>query len=201
MIDQIETPLAAGFTDPVHGAHTVFRAVMQAMARPGTVVSLPSALAAPSPLPPELAAIALALADFETPIWVDAALHAAPDAVRYLRFHTGARLVERPDTATFALIADPTDMPDLETFAQGTLEYPDRSTTLVLRVSELEGGTPLRLKGPGIRDTIKIAPHPVPQGLGAQMIANRARFPRGVDLILTTPGAIAALPRSVTLLS
>jgi alpha-D-ribose 1-methylphosphonate 5-triphosphate synthase subunit PhnH len=201
MIDQHETKLAAGLIEPVHGAHAIFRAVMQAMARPATAIALPATLAAQPPLPPELAAIALALTDFETPVWLDEKLCATPEAARYIRFHTGARLVDRPDNADFAFVAEPAGMPDLEAFAQGTPEYPDRSTTIVLQVSALDGGTPMTFKGPGIRDTVTIAPRPVPGDLAVQMTTNRARFPRGVDIILAAPSAVAALPRSITFVS
>jgi alpha-D-ribose 1-methylphosphonate 5-triphosphate synthase subunit PhnH len=38
---------------------------------------------------------------------------------------------------------------------------------------------------------------PLPLDLGERLLANRALFPRGVDLILVAPGAVVALPRSV----
>ena len=38
----------------------------------------------------------------------------------------------------------------------------------------------------------------VPEGFVAQLAENRAGFPLGVDLILTAPGRVAALPRSTT---
>jgi alpha-D-ribose 1-methylphosphonate 5-triphosphate synthase subunit PhnH len=37
----------------------------------------------------------------------------------------------------------------------------------------------------------------VPSDFRSQLISNRERFPRGVDVILATEDAIAALPRSV----
>jgi alpha-D-ribose 1-methylphosphonate 5-triphosphate synthase subunit PhnH len=196
MTDQIEAPLAAGFPAPVDDAQQVFRAVMQAMARPGSIVALPIAFSGTPPLPPSLAAIALALADFETPLWLDDTLRARPEAARYLQFHTGARMTERPDLADFALIADPAHMPPLNAFSHGTLEYPDHSTTLVLAVDSLEGGASLKLSGPGIQTSASLAPSPVVPGLAGQLVANRARFPRGVDLIFAAPSTIAALPRS-----
>jgi hypothetical protein len=39
----------------------------------------------------------------------------------------------------------------------------------------------------------------VPQHFEAQWQANRAAFPRGIDLILAAPGCVAALPRSTRL--
>ena len=60
------------------------------------------------------------------------------------------------------LIGDPLAMPDFSVFAQGTAEYPDRSSTLIVQVASLEGGPKLVLKGPGIKDAVTISPHPLP---------------------------------------
>jgi len=38
---------------------------------------------------------------------------------------------------------------------------------------------------------------PLPQDFQTRIAANRALFPRGVDVILVSPNAVAALPRSV----
>jgi alpha-D-ribose 1-methylphosphonate 5-triphosphate synthase subunit PhnH len=87
-------------------------------------------------------------------------------------------------------------MPDFAVFAQGTAEYPDRSATLILQVESLKGGPKLVLKGPGIKDLANISPHPLPADFVARMRANRALFPRGVDLILVAGTSILGLPRS-----
>ncbi|MBD0275911.1 MAG: phosphonate C-P lyase system protein PhnH, partial [Acetobacteraceae bacterium] len=71
------TALVPGFGDPVRDAQAVFRAVMDALARPGPPRALPAGLPRPpGPLAPELGAIALALADHEAPLWLDAPLAA-----------------------------------------------------------------------------------------------------------------------------
>ncbi|GJD49782.1 Alpha-D-ribose 1-methylphosphonate 5-triphosphate synthase subunit PhnH [Methylobacterium crusticola] len=195
--------LARGFADPVHDAQGIFRAVMEALARPGTVQPLPVALAPPAPLTPALAGIALALADPDAPLWLDAALAGDPAVAAFLRFHTGAAVVDDPAAAAFALVADPAACPDLAAFAQGTPAYPDRSTTLVLAVERVSaagapgpGGCALRLDGPGIRGTARLAAAPLPRDFAARLAHNRARFPQGVDLLLAGPGSVAGLPRS-----
>ena len=73
MSASVELP---GFTDPVTDAQATFRAVLDAMARPGTIHSAGECLAAPAPLDRATAAVLLTLVDHETPLWLDA--NAAP---------------------------------------------------------------------------------------------------------------------------
>jgi alpha-D-ribose 1-methylphosphonate 5-triphosphate synthase subunit PhnH len=188
--------LAFGFPDPVLDAQRVFRALMEALARPGTIQALDPGLAPPAPLTPELAAVALALADHDAPLWLDPALAAAPAVARYLRFHTGAAIVADPAAAAFALVAEPARLPALDAFAPGTPDHPDRSTTLVLALDALSGEGGLVLEGPGIERTARLSAAPLPEGFPALWARNRALFPRGVDLVLTAPGRVAGLPRS-----
>ncbi|WP_336486980.1 phosphonate C-P lyase system protein PhnH [Methylobacterium nigriterrae] len=191
--------LARGFTDPVHDAQAVFRAAMDALARPGRVGSLACALAPPAPLAPELAALALTLADADTPIWLDAPLAEVAAVSEFLRFHTGAPIVPSPAEAAFALIADPAACPDFAQFRQGSPDYPDASTTLILAVERLSDDDGLGLEGPGIRGRTQLDAAPLPADWPARLRANHAGFPRGVDLLLTAPGRVAGLPRSARL--
>ncbi|MCZ8317043.1 phosphonate C-P lyase system protein PhnH [Phreatobacter sp.] len=188
--------VALAFADPVRDAQAAFRAVMNAMARPGSVQPVAGLTGAPAPLSPTAAAIAVALADYETPLWLDPALAAAPDVGAWLTFHTGARIVAEPARAAFALVAEPAALPDFATFAQGTDVYPDRSTTLILQVASLTGGPVLRLSGPGISGHAHLAATSLPADITAHLAANHALFPRGVDLVLAGPEGVAALPRT-----
>jgi alpha-D-ribose 1-methylphosphonate 5-triphosphate synthase subunit PhnH len=52
------------------------------------------------------------------------------------------------------------------------------------------------LEGPGIETTAILAISPLPANFVKQWDENRARFPRGVDLILANSDAIACLPRA-----
>jgi alpha-D-ribose 1-methylphosphonate 5-triphosphate synthase subunit PhnH len=185
-----------GFADPVFDAQAVFKAVMDAMARPGTVIAIKPFSMPPSPLSPTAASVALTLCDGDTPLWLDPALQASSAARSYLSFHTGAPAANAPSQAAFAVVSDPAGLIALEAFAQGTQEYPDRSTTLVLQTGSLSTGELLCLQGPGIEKAVSIAPSPLPRRFVEQWGQNRARFPRGVDLVLTAPGCIACLPRT-----
>jgi alpha-D-ribose 1-methylphosphonate 5-triphosphate synthase subunit PhnH len=188
--------LRPGFRDPVHDAQGVFRAVLDALARPGTIHAITTRLDPPEPLTPELAAIALALTDGDTPVWLDPALAASPEVAAYLRFHTGAPLTDDPARAAFAFVREAGRCPPLATFAQGSPAYPDGSTTLVLALDALDTGAGLRLTGPGIRGTADLALAPMPPGWPGALRENHAGFPLGVDGLLTAPGRVAGLPRS-----
>ncbi|MFN3349594.1 phosphonate C-P lyase system protein PhnH [Pseudorhodoplanes sp.] len=188
--------LSAAFADPVRDAQAVFRAAMNALARPGMVLQLDCALAPPAPLSTGAAAIALALADYETPLWLDAELAASEAVAAWLRFHTGAPVVADPARAVFALISDARALPDLALFSWGEQDYPDRSATLIVQVASLSAGTALRLSGPGIETAQMLRAGPLPADFADRAGANRALFPRGVDFLLVADKAVAALPRS-----
>ncbi len=186
-----------GFADPVLDSQTTFRAVLDAMARPGTIVAVPATLPeVPEPLFPASAAVCLALADFDTPLWLDPSFTAAPAVGNLLRFHCGCPLVEQPLQATFAVIGAAPDMPPLDAFAQGSDEYPDRSATLIVQVATLSDEHGVTLSGPGIRHVRALNAGPLPESFWPQVQANSARFPRGVDIVLASGQKLAALPRS-----
>jgi len=191
--------LALGFADQVTSAQQIFGAVMNAFACPGSLQPLRSDLDPPRPLSPELAAIALALVDHEAPIWIDARLAAEPAVAEFLRFHTGATIVSRPEEAAFALVADPEGPLPVERFALGTAEYPDRSTTLVFAVSDLSEAEGWRLTGPGIPGSRNFLASPWPRGLADIVRANRTLFPRGLDVLLAAPDCVVGLPRTTRL--
>ncbi len=177
-----------GFADPVLDAQASFRAVLEAMSRPGRV----QAVVAPPELPPGLspaaAAMLLTLVDAATPLH----LTAGAEAEAWVRFHCGCPLVEVQD-AVFVL--DPAAR--LEALDAGTEEEPENGATLILEVAGLEEGRGWRLRGPGIRGEHRLQVRGAPEGFLAAWARNRARFPRGVDVILCAGVQIAALPRTV----
>jgi alpha-D-ribose 1-methylphosphonate 5-triphosphate synthase subunit PhnH len=183
----------AGFADPVLDAQRAFRAVLDAMAHPGRVVTLAPA-EAPAPLGVATAAVCLTLLDLDTPVWLDAAA-ATADVVAWLRFHSGAPVVGAPAAARFAVIVDAAAMPALEAFEPGTDERPDLSATVVVQVPALAAGRGVRLTGPGIETAARLEVGGAP-ALWPGLRANAARFPRGVDVILCAGARLAALPRT-----
>jgi alpha-D-ribose 1-methylphosphonate 5-triphosphate synthase subunit PhnH len=183
------TPDRPGFTDPVADAQHCFRAVLEAMARPGTIreAGCPTA---PPPLCPAAAAVLLTLIDPETPLWLDPAFEGARG---WAAFHCGAEFVA-PDAAAFLLT---TELPGLSTLRQGSDEAPEESATVILQLRRLGAGASFRLSGPGLAHAAVFAAGGLPAGFAELWAANRAAFPRGVDLILCAGGQLAALPRTV----
>ena len=215
--------LTAGFADPSLDAQRCFRAVLEAMSRPGRVQHLDAGLAEPpAPLGVAAGAVLLTLADADTPVWID---DAAAPAADWLRFHAGCPLVAAPGEAQFALACGA--MPALDALAQGTEEAPQDSATLVLQVASLVQGTSpqvaslvqgtspqvaslvqgtslqvasraaLRLTGPGIETAHMLQVEGLPPGFVAAWARNAALFPRGVDVILCAGATLAALPRTL----
>ncbi|HET6185125.1 MAG TPA: phosphonate C-P lyase system protein PhnH [Acetobacteraceae bacterium] len=180
----------AGFADPVLGAQSCFRAVLDAMARPGTRHAAGEGLSPPAPLGPAAAAVLLTLIDQDAPLCVPDDAKAARD---WLAFHCGARFVP-PAEASFLFA---TAMPDLGALNAGTHEAPEEGATLILQVARLGAGQRFRLRGPGIDGAVVLAVDGVPSDFAEHWAANRARFPRGIDLVLCAGTALAALPRGV----
>lgn len=202
--------LGAGFSDAALGSQSVFRAALQALSHPGRVTALPHDAQTPSRGHPASAALLLALLDPDCTLWLSPSL-AASDAAAWLRFHTGCVLVDAPDQAQFAWVAQGDECPALERFAHGSDAYPDQSATCVLDVAALSEGNDgsdgnaanaqaWTLRGPGIQHSTRIEvgglPRPGDSAFTVQWAANHAGFPRGIDLFLAAPQQIVGLPRT-----
>jgi alpha-D-ribose 1-methylphosphonate 5-triphosphate synthase subunit PhnH len=185
-----------GFSDAVFNSQEVFRALMDAMASPGQVIDVGNLTAAPSPISSVAASVAATLFDHDATVWCDKSITGSAAAIGWLKFHTGLELTTNPSDAQFALIGDLETMPSFESFAKGTSEYPDRSTTIILQVDGFNRPDELTLKGPGIQEAQVFAPSQLPRMFVDQWAANRGAFPRGIDLIFAGKGALAALPRT-----
>lgn len=185
--------LAPGFADPVHDAQACFRAVLEATAHPGRIVTVAGSLPGGAALSPAARAVALTLCDIDTPVWLDAASAAEAG---YLAFHCGAPLALSPAEARFAFVTDAGALPPLADFALGSDEYPERSATLVIEVADLaeEAGTVLR--GPGILGERRLNVSGLPARFWAERAALAELFPRGLDVLFTSGSRLAALPRS-----
>lgn len=201
--------IGAGFASPGHGAQQVFRATLDALSRPGTLQRLPSdALAGVQPPGIGMAqyAVLLTLLDAETRLFLTP--DPARDAVAaHLRFHTGVRLLTDAADADFvATRAAQADTTLLAALYCGSDEAPQTGATLIIEVPLLDHDLDndgmvadvieLSLCGPGIRDVQALRVGGLTRAFWRASIAGEARFPRGVDLILTCGDVIAALPRT-----
>ena len=184
--------LEAGFADPVGDAQTAFRALLDAMARPGRVAHFSAPAKAPAGFGVAAAAIALALADIDTPVWLSPACTPASD---WVRFHCGAKIAANPGASRFAF-ATVVDFPALADLDAGTNEYPDRSSTLVLEVAHLAASGPLKLRGPGIEATHTATIAGLPSAFWTQREMLHEIFPRGVDIVFVAGASALALPRT-----
>jgi len=188
------TVFEGGFTEPVFGAQSAFRLLMEAMANPGRVVELGVEVCGPAPLDNAAATVLAALADYDTPVWFED--EAADAAAAWLGFHTGATRVFDPSACAFAVLTAGSPVEGWALFPAGSSSYPDRSATLILPVAALRGGASLVLRGPGIETEALFAPAGLPAGFLDAMAANRAAFPLGFDLVLVCGSDVAALPRT-----
>ena len=182
-----------GFADPVSDAQSTFRAILAAMATPGSVHRAGHTLVPPAPLDPATGAVLLSLIDAETPLWL------APgfaEARGWIGFHCGAPMAAAAEACRFAL-AMQGDVP--EDLSTGSDEAPEDAATLILQLSALGRGNRYRLLGPGLAAPAILAADGLPADFPAFWAANHALYPCGIDVILCAGDAVAALPRSVRL--
>lgn len=184
-----------GFAEPVFDAQRVFRVVLTAIAEPGRVLPLDPGCTPPGSIDPAAAAAVLALCDTDTPLWLSPAI---ADAGDFFGFHTGAPIAATAGDALFVL-ATAAERPPLASLCAGTVDYPDRSATLILAVQTIVGGDGWRLSGPGIADVRAVLPQPIDDRFADEWRQNHARFPLGIDVVLTARDHIAGLPRSTRL--
>lgn len=182
--------LQPGFADPVRDSQAVFRAVMDAMARPGRVHRVGGPLTPPAPLARATAAVLLTLVDGETPLWLD---ERAAAAWEWVSFHCGAPQAEAA-AAQFGVALGPVA---LEQFAIGSDEEPEGSATVILQVAGFGGGETLRLSGPGLAAKGALTVDGLPDGFRTFWRVNQRLFPRGIDVVLCAGDEMAALPRTV----
>jgi alpha-D-ribose 1-methylphosphonate 5-triphosphate synthase subunit PhnH len=187
--------ISPGFSDPVFQSQAAFRALLAALSEPGTLRHVAADIAPPEGLAAATATALLALADYETPVWLPAALRDGA-AAAWLRFHCGVALVDEPERAAFAVLDGAAAEPKLSAFNCGTDQFPDRSTTVIMQVAALERGTACTLSGPGIPGSRRIEPQGLRPGFTAELRENRALYPLGVDVVLTHGDRLIGLPRS-----
>jgi alpha-D-ribose 1-methylphosphonate 5-triphosphate synthase subunit PhnH len=161
--------------------NATFEALMWALARPGTVRTLPG---------PGMEGIAEALLDGECRVFCDdPAL-----ADRLTGF--GAAQVALP-LADHCFVSLEAGLDRLAQIAVGSALYPDAGATLVAE-ARIGTGLRLRLTGPGIETSAEIALDGVAPGFWA-LRAALSRYPAGFDLFLICGAQVIGLPRSTAI--
>jgi len=197
--------MAPGFSDATAQSQIVFRRALDAMARPGTPVSIPAAsLVSPTPGTRAAAAsLLLALLDQDCTLWLSPTLADGP-AAAWLRFHTGCQIEQECYKADFVWAASIAELPPLKQLKQGSAEYPDQSATCVVdvtawRAAAASEADAVSLRGPGVRDVLTLAVDGMDAGFVQQHHAMQAHAPCGVDIFCCAGDAVLGFPRSVRL--
>lgn len=182
---------------PVEAAR-FFRTVLSAFATPATPHDVGNLPDVPAPLFGSSAAIILALADYQTPVWLSPRFNA--ETVRkFIRFHTGAPITQDAKAAVFAVLDQAELLEHIDLFSIGAEEYPDRSATLVVQVGEVEGLSQVEASGPGLKQAAAFGVAGASPVFWQRLQMNATLFPLGLDFIFAAPAAIASLPRSTRL--
>jgi alpha-D-ribose 1-methylphosphonate 5-triphosphate synthase subunit PhnH len=186
--------------EPVLASQAVFRRALQALSRPGRCQALTpqdtGALMPPAGLAVGLAALLLTLLDGETTVWLAPSLDSQP--VRgWLVFHTGVRVVARPEDAAHVVTrAQELDLALWRRLGRGNDERPQDGATVFVEVDALGEGRGLSLRGPGIASTTQLAVTGIAADVWAARAAEHAQYPLGVELMLCCGDSFAGLPRS-----
>lgn len=173
----------------------VFRAVLEALARPGTPRQLPERPLAelPSALLP-----VLALSDLATPTCV---LENGDRWARTVRTMTSAPMTGPADARLVAVLRQLADGEPVA-FRTGSAAAPQDAALVCVRVPEIEAepagpGPVWRLEGPGVPGSRLLRVAGLPDGFVSWRDRLGSGFPTGIDLLFVTArGRLAGLPRT-----
>ncbi|KJF93701.1 PhnH protein [Photobacterium angustum] len=186
--------LVKGFDCPVHDAQQTFRLLMDAMAKPGLVVELPSDVRFGG-VSKAATQLMLTLVDNSTQVFMSSHYLNDPSFIENVRFHCAASLTQIREHADFGLLAG-NEITTLNGFSKGEENYPDRSASLIIEVDSLQSGVELSLTGPGIQEKTTAYINGLSSELLVAVLNGRGVFPHGVDLFFTSGRQVMALPRT-----
>jgi alpha-D-ribose 1-methylphosphonate 5-triphosphate synthase subunit PhnH len=185
--------------DAVHDTQRVFRALLLAFSRPGSVGDIAAQAAGidvGGTLSPSLLALAFTLLDSESSFCLLA--DPARGAAAHLSALTGCPAVPCGE-ARFVLAprGEGTAHEALRQAPAGTPLEPHRGATLLLEVQRIGSGSPVVLEGPGIDGSARLDL----EGIDPSWVEVRAErcagYPLGLDIAFVDPaGRIAAVPRT-----
>jgi len=184
--------------DEVFDAQRHYRLLLDSMARPGKINSLPEMeLTVPKGIHAAGALIGFALLNADVSYCAEGP--SAYEVSGYLLVNTSARPASKED-ADYIFINSGASPELLRQVKVGTLPYPEDSATLVLAVDGLayEGeGVGLTLTGPGVPGERKLCVAGATRAFFETLAGINGEFPLGIDVILTDADRrVAAIPRS-----
>lgn len=192
------TAQAYALPDNALDTQRTFRALLDAMSRPGEVFTVEFDTKCPSALEPAAAAIARCVFDHDTEIWMGDGI-AGVEVFDFLKFHCGCPITKSGIVADFAIVCSRSGLPGVTQFKQGSDSFPDRSTTLIVQVADLEAGPPINITGPGIETESTLNVAGVADYFWQERREQNEIFPRGVDIVFVCGNRMVALPRSTRL--
>jgi alpha-D-ribose 1-methylphosphonate 5-triphosphate synthase subunit PhnH len=189
--------MTAVFAAALHPADSqqVFRAVLDALARPGTAMSLPEGplrTLAPAVVP------VFALADLGTGVCV---LENTDDRWGDIVTTATNAPLWPAELARLVAAVRPVTEAEVRDFARGTALAPGTAALVSLAVPDVHGGARRwRMTGPGIPGETTLSPLGLPPGFVAARAEAVAGYPAGIDVLLVTrDGHVVGLPRTTTI--
>ncbi|MGE0687715.1 MAG: phosphonate C-P lyase system protein PhnH [Dehalococcoidia bacterium] len=167
-----------------------FRVLLNAMARPGSIDTVPLHEAGGEHA--AVLSVIESLVDHEVTF---AVLPERADLVDLILRQTGSRAAAI-DIAGY-VICDAASLSEAFDWAsEGTLEYPDQGATIICSVKGIAEDCDLTLRGPGIKDVTFLAVEGFDDAALALFSECNAQPPLGLDVIFVAPdGRVACLTR------
>ncbi|THB76898.1 MAG: phosphonate C-P lyase system protein PhnH [Desulfobulbaceae bacterium] len=194
--------------DNVHSCQKIFKALVMALAYPGTTQHLDTLDLVPIATDCCFALQPLiALLDLETSHHVFSAdTKLKQDIEQYLEINSSSSICQ-PEDADFILCLDATARPFYHQLRRGTLSSPQLGTTMVYQVDSFNNpvqgidSATFTLAGPGIKTPLTITATGIDREEPALWHDSRQDYPLGIDLYLVSKtGEIMGIPRSVKIL-
>ena len=184
--------------DEVFDAQEHYRLILDSMARPGKINTLPP-LNINEPMDINNASALIAFALLNT----DASFCAPEDetVANFIKLHTSAKVAEM-ENADLVFVSGLRDDDFISSLKAGTLPYPENSATVIADVTRISAAAmsnclQLTLKGPGVKDTATVYVAGLSTVLLDDLKKQNLEFPLGIDLMLTdSHNQMICIPRS-----
>ncbi len=167
----------------------IFRVLMDSMARPGKILTLPGS--------GTILSVCSALLDHEVKFSVIGE-ETHENLIRDI-YENSKSEYTRSDLADYVIVTGGSSSGGIKSLNRGTPEFPDRGATILYLAEELgyDGGCKISLEGPGISGKIELTIKGIDPLDIDDIRELNSEFPLGVDLFfIDRKSRVAALPRS-----